>query len=337
MEKIPETIWPLLNHPLILVGFIIFLAFSTYRALLAAGVIPPISQRAGGAVVQSLLRYVFYIAIIGMILGFGIRYYELYLDNGAGEEQESLSFSEVQVSLRGESGTSRAFLQSTLGTPEHSDPDATGFDLFGAGETLLLVDYFNEAIVGKAILGDLSEAQISHPFGLYHYPKISSLADLIDDNTSCELSLRIPNWFTGGTAGKELEFLAVGCGSDINSQGFRDWGIYTDVYSFREALDSPNGTWGELLESARCQSVNWSDPDYTHCDNENKTYSVGVSIDSAELAQLTKVAKNIPVWGFFDCSFQWFGPAFESPTGCYELDALVLNQYSYIATRLNLW
>lgn len=338
MEKLSETIWPLLDHPLILVGFIVFLALSTYRALLAAGVIPPISQKAGGAAVQSFLRYVFYLAIVGMVLGFGIRYFELYLDRDIGQKPETLGFSEIQV---GENGSDRGFLISKLGVPEQANSDPSGFDLFGVGDRLILVDYFNNEIVGKAVLGDLSTTKISRRYGLYEFDKVARLSDMLDDAPYCSISLRVPNEFTGGSAGQESEFVVVGCGGFTNSEGFRDWGVYTDAYAFWSALNNGLGNDHPLekrLEEAKCVTVNWSDPDIVNCEDVYATSAGGIALDGDETEALYSVAKSIPVWGFFDCSF--FGNGVSSEinvrSGCYELEEIVLGELAYITTRLKL-
>lgn len=51
-----KEIAPYLSHPLVLIGFAILLFFGIHRSLIKAGIIPPLSPRTGGNVVQLLLR-----------------------------------------------------------------------------------------------------------------------------------------------------------------------------------------------------------------------------------------------------------------------------------------
>ena len=68
------NIVPYLTHPLALVGYVLMLFFGIHRALIKAGIIPPLSQRAGSKVVQMLLRYGFVIALLIILLGFGLQF-----------------------------------------------------------------------------------------------------------------------------------------------------------------------------------------------------------------------------------------------------------------------
>ena len=68
------AIVPYLTHPLALVGYVLMLFFGIHRALIEAGIIPPLSQRAGSKVVQMLLRYGFVIALLIILLGFGLQF-----------------------------------------------------------------------------------------------------------------------------------------------------------------------------------------------------------------------------------------------------------------------
>jgi len=70
---------PYLTHPLVLIGFAIWVLVGVLRALIRTNVIPTISQRAGGRAVQSLLRYFFYLALLTILLGFGLAFYQSHL------------------------------------------------------------------------------------------------------------------------------------------------------------------------------------------------------------------------------------------------------------------
>lgn len=68
-----KDIAPYLTHPLVLVGFVLLLFFGVHRTLIKAGIIPPLDQQTGSAVVQRLLRYGFVIALVVIVLGFGLQ------------------------------------------------------------------------------------------------------------------------------------------------------------------------------------------------------------------------------------------------------------------------
>lgn len=72
-----ENIVPYLTHPLALVGFVLLLFFAFHKALIGSGLIPPVSQQTGGRLLQALLRYGFIIALLVIVLGFGLRFFEL--------------------------------------------------------------------------------------------------------------------------------------------------------------------------------------------------------------------------------------------------------------------
>jgi len=59
---------PYLTQPLVLVGFVLLLSFGIHRTLLKAGIIPPLTARTGGKVVQLLLRYPSTVAYIAALL-----------------------------------------------------------------------------------------------------------------------------------------------------------------------------------------------------------------------------------------------------------------------------
>jgi hypothetical protein len=77
MEEIAryKDVAPYLTQPLVLVGFVLFTVFGVQRALLKAGRIPPLTPRAGGAAVRSLVRYGFVIAFLVIVLGFALALY----------------------------------------------------------------------------------------------------------------------------------------------------------------------------------------------------------------------------------------------------------------------
>lgn len=69
-----------LKHPLVLVGFALFLVIGTHRLLIQSGIIPKLSARSGSMVVKALLRYGFVMALAVIAGGFGLQYFKVYRD-----------------------------------------------------------------------------------------------------------------------------------------------------------------------------------------------------------------------------------------------------------------
>ena len=59
-----------LTDPLVLVGFGLVLLYGIHRTLIKSGILPPVSERTGGKIVQLLLRYGFFLALSVVVLGF---------------------------------------------------------------------------------------------------------------------------------------------------------------------------------------------------------------------------------------------------------------------------
>lgn len=69
-----HKIAPYLKNPLVLVGFVLFLFFGIHQQLIESGIIPPLDQQAGSAVVLAILEYGFWIALAVIVLGIGLQY-----------------------------------------------------------------------------------------------------------------------------------------------------------------------------------------------------------------------------------------------------------------------
>ncbi len=70
---IPGTfrdIAPFLQHPLVLVGFVILLFFGILTALLKAGILPQLPQKTAGDIVKRAINFGFIIALLIITLGF---------------------------------------------------------------------------------------------------------------------------------------------------------------------------------------------------------------------------------------------------------------------------
>jgi tetratricopeptide (TPR) repeat protein len=65
-----------LQHPLVLIGFLLLLFFGVHRALLRSGILPPLTAQSGSKVVHALLRYGFIIALAIIVLGFALEFFK---------------------------------------------------------------------------------------------------------------------------------------------------------------------------------------------------------------------------------------------------------------------
>ena len=68
-----SEIAPYLTHPLVVVGYALLLFFSVHRVLIKSGVVKPLTQRDSGQVVFVILKYGFWVAVLVLILGFGLQ------------------------------------------------------------------------------------------------------------------------------------------------------------------------------------------------------------------------------------------------------------------------
>jgi len=69
-----KEIGPYLSHPLALVGFVLLLLFGVHRALIRSGDLKPIPEYEGPRILRLLLRYGFWLALLVVVLGFGLQY-----------------------------------------------------------------------------------------------------------------------------------------------------------------------------------------------------------------------------------------------------------------------
>lgn len=80
-----ENIAPFLSNPLVLIGFVVLIFFGLLRTLLKTGIIPPLPRTTGGDVLKQLLKYAFLIALLIILLGFGLEAYKLYKEPTSSE------------------------------------------------------------------------------------------------------------------------------------------------------------------------------------------------------------------------------------------------------------
>lgn len=79
-----SKIAPFLSHPLVLVGFVLFMLFGLFNALVKAKLIPTVTKEAGAGILHVILNYGFLIALITLLLGFmlqGIKTYYTHVEN----------------------------------------------------------------------------------------------------------------------------------------------------------------------------------------------------------------------------------------------------------------
>lgn len=76
MGTLFTKIAPYLAHPLTLVGFVLLLSFGIHRLLVTSKIIQPLNPSEGSKVVHTLLRYGFVIALVVILLGFGLQFWQ---------------------------------------------------------------------------------------------------------------------------------------------------------------------------------------------------------------------------------------------------------------------
>ncbi|MGH9892028.1 MAG: tetratricopeptide repeat protein [bacterium] len=94
---------PHLANPLVLIGFGLLLYFGVHRALIRSKILPPVDRRTSGIIVQSLLRYGFWIAALLIALGIGYAGYKTYRETQpaiANAETVSKAIEALTVQLR---------------------------------------------------------------------------------------------------------------------------------------------------------------------------------------------------------------------------------------------
>lgn len=72
-----EQIAPYLKDPLVLTGFVLVLFFGFGRAILKAGIIPPLTRVGGYRILARFMLYGFILALLVIVLGFTLKHREL--------------------------------------------------------------------------------------------------------------------------------------------------------------------------------------------------------------------------------------------------------------------
>ncbi len=69
-----EKIAPYLTHPLVLVGFVLLLAYGIHWQLMKSGLLRQVSQKNSSLIIRLFLRYGFWLALILLLAGFGLQF-----------------------------------------------------------------------------------------------------------------------------------------------------------------------------------------------------------------------------------------------------------------------
>ena len=75
-----EKIAPHLSSPLILVGFVMMLAYGIHRQLMKSGQLTQVSKKDSGIIIQLILRYGFWLALTLLVVGLGMAGWNKYAD-----------------------------------------------------------------------------------------------------------------------------------------------------------------------------------------------------------------------------------------------------------------
>jgi tetratricopeptide (TPR) repeat protein len=69
-----EKIAPYLTHPLVLVGFVVLLAYGIHWQLMRSGLLSQVSKKDSGLIIRLFLRYGFWLALVLLLAGFGLQF-----------------------------------------------------------------------------------------------------------------------------------------------------------------------------------------------------------------------------------------------------------------------
>lgn len=88
-----------LSHPLILIGFVLFLFFGVHRLLIKSGIIQPLHKHEGSKVIRLLLRYGFIIALVTILIGFFIKGWQIYVSKNGRKQITNAALAQVKKEL----------------------------------------------------------------------------------------------------------------------------------------------------------------------------------------------------------------------------------------------
>ncbi len=298
--QLPDNIWPLLSNPLILVGFVVFICVGVIKLVVNPNFLPQVTSSDAGRIIQRLLSYLFWIAIVAVVLGFGIQFYQMYLDrNGVNQKDSSSAFPFYDIAH----DTSISFIENRLGPPEYFQNEIPKFRIYddeGSKLLLLIGESSNnvEDISAKAYFGTASNLEVrnyqGNPLGVMTSVVVTDFLQppFEDGGIYCGPIVQIPHVFMGRT---EAEFARVTCGSLSLSSGWRKWGVLVSM------ADVPNGEMSAfeqatLFDKVRCLSAGVMEFEPDDCVEVRE-------VDEPEFAyQVIDVLHQAPIKGIYECS-----------------------------------
>ncbi len=69
-----------LTRPLVLIGFVLMLIFGIHKLIVQSGLLPQVTQQAGGEIIKLILQYGFWLGLVVAVLGFGHSVLTSYLE-----------------------------------------------------------------------------------------------------------------------------------------------------------------------------------------------------------------------------------------------------------------
>lgn len=74
----PTSIYPYLEHPLVLTGAVLFGVLGIFKLLLSSGILLPPAQKEVAPILHKVLNFGFVLAVIVVVLGFGLEFWRIY-------------------------------------------------------------------------------------------------------------------------------------------------------------------------------------------------------------------------------------------------------------------
>ena len=156
-----------LDHPLVLIGFLLMLFFGIHKALIRAEIIPKLSPESGSKVVYLLLRYGFIIAVLVILFGFALEAFKVQNTTTKVEGKIDALTAEVhEVLAHATQGPAASFFIGSVNRAADYEQaqsliqDATNI-LDQAGADTGPEDYYQLGNI-FAMLGDLEHAEASY-------------------------------------------------------------------------------------------------------------------------------------------------------------------------------
>ncbi len=69
-----------LTNPLVLIGFVLMLVYGIHELLIGSGLLPQVTQEAGGEIIKLLLYYGFLLGLVLIPFGFGYATWKSWIE-----------------------------------------------------------------------------------------------------------------------------------------------------------------------------------------------------------------------------------------------------------------